>query len=52
MGAKVSGKFRLIGALLALGAAPMLSGASDGFDSRLVSRHNAERARYGIPPLT
>lgn len=52
MGLEVCGNHRLIGVLLALCATPVLLGASDGFDSRLVSRHNAERALYGIPPLT
>lgn len=49
---KLSGRNRFLSALLTLSALPMLSGASDGFESRIISRHNAERARYGIPPLT
>lgn len=42
---------RWLGVLLAAAGAPLLLGASDGFESRLVSRHNAERERHGIPPL-
>jgi hypothetical protein len=48
----VSRRYRLAGALFVAAAAPWLLGASDGFESRLVSRHNAERAQLGIPPLT
>lgn len=38
-------------AFLTLGMTPLLIGADDGFASRLLSRHNAERASYAIPPL-
>jgi hypothetical protein len=47
----LSSTHRLFGALLALASAPVLMGSNDGFDSRLVSRHNTERAHYAIPPL-
>ncbi|WP_446692209.1 CAP domain-containing protein [Sphingomonas sp. XXL09] len=39
-------------AMLILGMAPLLIGADDGFASRLLSRHNEERARRAIPPLS
>lgn len=47
-----AGRHRLFAALLALIGAPILLGADDGFNSRIVSRHNLERGRYGIEPLT
>lgn len=40
------------GVLLACAVTPLLMGAYDGFESRIVSRHNVERSRLGIPPLT
>lgn len=43
---------RLSGILLALGNAPLLIGADDGFASRLVARQNVERTHLGISPLT
>lgn len=52
MAVTTSGRYRLAAALLALAGAPILLGADDGFNSRIVSRHNLERARYGIAPLT
>lgn len=43
--------YRLAAALLAVACVPLLSGADDGFDSRILSSHNVERARRGIAPL-
>lgn len=45
------GRRELMATLLVVGAAPLLTGADDGFEARLVARHNAERASLGIPPL-
>lgn len=38
--------------LLAIGGSPLLIGADDGFEARLVARHNLERVALGIPPLS
>lgn len=45
------GRQRFLAVLLTIGAAPLLMGADDGFEARLLARHNAERAILGIPPL-
>lgn len=42
---------KLLMIVLAGCSTPLLTGATDGFDSRLVSRHNVERESLGIPPL-
>ena len=42
---------KLLMIVLAGCSTPLLTGATDGFDSRLVSRHNLERESLGIPPL-
>lgn len=46
------GGHRLAVAFLTLMGAPALLGADDGFNARIVSRHNLERAHYDIAPLT
>lgn len=43
---------RSVLAILAFGAAPLLMGADEGFASRLLSRHNLERAGAHVAALT
>lgn len=51
MAIRRSDGYRLAAVLLTVACGPLLMGADDGFNSRIVSRHNIERTRYGIAPL-